>query len=41
MYSSTPSLTSALDGGGWSKSRHGHFNPGKDPVSILQDAGWP
>jgi hypothetical protein len=27
MYSSTHSLTSALDGGGWSASRPGHFTP--------------
>ena len=29
--------TSALDGGGWSKPR---FIPGKDPVSIVWEAGW-
>jgi len=34
-YSSTLSLTSALDGGGWSTSRHGRFTPGKDPVPIV------
>ena len=39
-YSSTLSLTSALDGGGWSTSRPGHFTPGKDPVPILQEAVW-
>ena len=27
MYSSTLSLTSALDGGGWSTPRSGRFNP--------------
>jgi hypothetical protein len=39
-YSCTLSLTSALDGGGWSTPRHGRFTPGKDPVPILQEAGW-
>ena len=33
-YSSTFSLTSALDGGGWSTPRTGRFPPGKDPVPI-------
>jgi len=33
-------LTSALDGGGWSTSRPGRFTPGKDPVPIVQEAGW-
>jgi len=32
-------VNSALDGGGWS-SRPGLFTPGKDPVSIVQEAGW-
>jgi hypothetical protein len=40
MYSSTLSLTSALDGGGWSTPRSGRFTPGKDPVRIVQEAGW-
>ena len=40
MYSSTLPLTSALDGGGWSTSRPGRFPPGKDPVPIVQEAGW-
>jgi len=34
-YSPILSLTSALDGGGWSMSRPGHFTPGKDPVHIV------
>ena len=34
-YSYTLSLTSALDGGGWSTPRPGRFTPGKDPVPIL------
>ena len=35
-YSSTLSLTPALDGGdGWSTSRPGHFTPGKDPVPFV------
>jgi len=38
--SPTLSLTSALDGGGWSASRPGRFTSGKDPVPILKEAGW-
>jgi hypothetical protein len=34
-YSSTMSLTSALDGGGWSTPRHGRFTPEKDTVPIV------
>jgi hypothetical protein len=30
MYSCTLSLTSALDGGGWSTPRPGRFTPGKE-----------
>jgi hypothetical protein len=26
--------------GGWSAPRHGRFTPGKDPVPIVQEAGW-
>ena len=26
--------------GGWSTPRPGHFTPGKDPVPIVEDAGW-
>jgi hypothetical protein len=40
MYSSTLSLTSALDGGGLSTPCPGRFTPGKDPVPIVQEAGW-
>ena len=36
--SSTLSLTSTL--GGWSKPRLGRFTLGKDPVPIVQEAGW-
>ena len=36
-YSSI-SLTSALDGGGWSTPLPGRFTPGKDPVTIVQEA---
>ena len=36
-YSSTLSLTSALDGGGWSTPRPGRFTPGKDPVPIVHE----
>ena len=40
MYSYTLPSTSALDAGGWSAPRPGHFTPGKDPVPIVQEAGW-
>ena len=40
MYSSTLSLTSALDRGGWSTPHTGRFTPGKDSVPIVQEAGW-
>jgi len=40
MYSSTLTVTSVLDGGEWSTPRPGRFNPGKDPVPIVQEAGW-
>jgi hypothetical protein len=39
-YSYTLSLTSALDGGGWSAPRSGSFTPGNDSVPIAQEAGW-
>jgi hypothetical protein len=39
-YSSTLSLTSVLDGGGWSTPRPGRFTPGNDSVLIVQEAGW-
>ena len=39
MYSSTLSLTSALDGSGWSTPRPGRFTPGKGPVPIYI-GGW-
>ena len=38
-YSSTLSLTSALDGGGWSAPRPGRFTPWKYPLAIVQEAG--
>jgi len=31
-YGSIPSLTMALDGGGWSTHRSGRFTPGKTPA---------
>ena len=34
-YSSTLSLTSALDVGGWSTPRPGRLTSGKDPVPIV------
>ena len=37
---STPPSTSTLDGDGWSTPRIGLFIPGKDPVPIVQGAGW-
>ena len=40
LYSSTLPSTSALDGGGGSAPRPGRFTPGKDPVPIVQEAGW-
>ena len=40
MYGSTLPSTSTLDGGGWSTSHPGRFTPGKDPVPIVQEAGW-
>ena len=39
-YSCTLSLTSALDGGGWTSPRPGPFTPGSDPVPIVQQGGW-
>jgi hypothetical protein len=33
-------LTTALEGGGWSAPRPGRSTPGKDPVPIVQEAGW-
>jgi hypothetical protein len=39
-YSSTLSLTSALDSGGWSTPRPGRSTPENDPVPIVQEAGW-
>ena len=39
MYSTTPSLTSALDGGAWLMRRLCRFTLWNDPVPILQEAG--
>jgi len=33
-------LTSALDGVGGQRHAPAAFTPGKDPVTIVQDAGW-
>ena len=34
-------MTAALEGGEWSAAgARPHFIPGKDPVPILQEAGW-
>jgi rRNA maturation protein Nop10 len=41
-YSSTLSLTSALDGGGWSTPRPGRFTPGKESrYPLYRRLGWP
>jgi hypothetical protein len=40
MYSSTLSLTSVLDRGGWSTARTDRFTSEKAPVPIVQEAGW-
>ena len=40
MYSAALPPTSVLDEGGWSTPHPGRFTPGKDPVPILQEAGW-
>ena len=39
-YSSTLPLTSGLDGGEWMTPRPRRFTPRKDPVPIVQEAGW-
>ena len=33
-------MTAALEGGEWSAARPGRFIPGKNPVPIVQEAGW-
>ena len=34
-------MTAALEGGEWSAARPGRtLPPGKDPLPILQEAGW-
>jgi len=33
-------MTAELEGGEWSTPRPGRFTPGKDPVPIVQEAGW-
>ena len=39
MYTSTLSLTSSVDGGGWSTPRHGRFLPLNDPVPVYRRLG--
>ena len=39
-HSYTLSLTSALDGVGWSTPCPDRFTPGKDPVPTVQEARW-
>jgi hypothetical protein len=41
MYRSTLSLTSELEGGGWSTPRSGRFTRGKDPVPMYRRLGGP
>jgi hypothetical protein len=36
----TKALISELDGGGWSTLRTGRITSGKDPLPIVQEAGW-
>ena len=40
MYSSTLSLTSTIDRGGWWTPRPVRFTAGKDPLPIVHEAGW-
>jgi hypothetical protein len=40
VYSSTHSLTSALDGGGWSASRPGRFTPRERAPGTQWIGGW-
>jgi hypothetical protein len=40
-YSSTPSLTSALEGGGWSTPRPGHSTPGRTWYPLYRGLGGP
>ena len=39
-FSSKVRLTLALNGGRWSKPHLGRFISWKDPVPIVQEAGW-
>jgi hypothetical protein len=39
-YSSTHSLTSAVDGGEWSASRHGRFTPRERATGTHWIGGW-
>jgi hypothetical protein len=39
-YNSVLSLTSALDGGGWSTPHPGRFTPEKDPILTVQESRW-
>ena len=39
-YSSTHSLTSALDGDAWLTPRPGRFTHMNDAVPIVQETGW-
>ena len=41
MYSSTLTLTSVLDGGGWSTPRPGRFTPGKTWYPLYRRLGGP
>ena len=39
-YGFNPFATSSFEAGGWSALRPGRFTPGKDIVSIVQEARW-
>jgi len=39
-HSSALSFNLGASWGWWSKSQPGRFIPGKDPESIVQEAGW-
>ena len=40
MHSSTLPLTSSLNGVGSQRHASAALSPGKDPVPIVQEAGW-
>ena len=40
MYSSTVSVTSLLDAGGWSTPRLGRLTRGNEPLPVVLLRGW-